>query len=246
MQPLGCILQCSTPVLIKYGYKEIQNIQVGDTVWAYNDTTGQLAQKRVVNIFQYERDSVYHISLANGTTINATSDHPFFVGGKWLRVHELKVGDYTALYNDGALAITHIEIVAQPATVYNFEVEDFHTYYVSEQRVLVHNSNCNIGKKPHSNATSGNNAAAQKGQAKHKELDERVGQKEGWQNSKDASFRGNDGKMYKPDVKTKSGNYLEYKPNTPRGRSRGRSQIKKYKEQHPDPNAKFRLIYYTP
>ena len=27
-----------------------------------------------------------------------------------------------------------------PVTVYNFEVEDFHTYYVSEQKVLVHNT----------------------------------------------------------------------------------------------------------
>jgi hypothetical protein len=89
-------------------------------------------------------------------------------------------------------------------------------------------------------------SAGKEGQAKHRELNERVGQKEGWQNSKKASFVGKDGKTYKPDVKTKSGNYLEYKPNTPRGRSRGASQIKKYKSQHPNSEAKFRVIYYTP
>ena len=31
------------------------------------------------------------------------------------------------------------EQLAEPVTVYNFEVEDWHTYYVSEEEVLVHN-----------------------------------------------------------------------------------------------------------
>lgn len=31
------------------------------------------------------------------------------------------------------------EILETPATVYNFEVEDWHTYYVSESAVFVHN-----------------------------------------------------------------------------------------------------------
>ena len=31
------------------------------------------------------------------------------------------------------------EILESPVTVYNFEVEDFHTYYVGESAVLVHN-----------------------------------------------------------------------------------------------------------
>ena len=32
------------------------------------------------------------------------------------------------------------EILESPITVYNFEVEEFHTYYVGEQSVLVHNA----------------------------------------------------------------------------------------------------------
>ena len=31
------------------------------------------------------------------------------------------------------------EILESPIKVYNFEVEDFHTYFVGENRVLVHN-----------------------------------------------------------------------------------------------------------
>lgn len=32
------------------------------------------------------------------------------------------------------------EMLEFPITVYNFEVKDFHTYYVEEQSVLVHNA----------------------------------------------------------------------------------------------------------
>ena len=38
-------------------------------------------------------------------------------------------------------AIEH-ELLESPITVYNFEVEDFHTYHVGSASVLVHNS-CN-------------------------------------------------------------------------------------------------------
>lgn len=32
-----------------------------------------------------------------------------------------------------------LELLNIPVTVYNFEVEDFHTYYVGENSILVHN-----------------------------------------------------------------------------------------------------------
>lgn len=72
-------------------------------------------------------------------------------------MHELKAGNNVALYDGGELLITNIEIVALTTAVYNFEVEDFHTYYVSEQNVLVHNSSdCDVKpvKKVHGNSTN--------------------------------------------------------------------------------------------
>ena len=39
-----------------------------------------------------------------------------------------------------------MQILESPIKVYNFEVEDFHTYYVGEQSVLVHNE-CRLAKK---------------------------------------------------------------------------------------------------
>jgi hypothetical protein len=52
---------------------------------------------------------------------------------------ELKVGDSVKLFDGSNLVIEQITVVPGRTTVYNFEVEDYHTYYVSDAKVLVHN-----------------------------------------------------------------------------------------------------------
>lgn len=44
-----------------------------------------------------------------------------------------------AAANENAEQIQH-EILEAPIFVYNFQVEDYHTYYVTDSGVLVHNS----------------------------------------------------------------------------------------------------------
>ena len=136
--PCGCFI-AGTLIFTNVGAKPIEEIDIGDIVWAYNDTTGQYGQKKVVNLFQYERDSVYHIQVGN-EVIKATADHPFYIGGRWLRVAELKVGDSVQLFDGSNLVIEQITVVPGRTTVYNFEVADYHTYYVAGAKVLVHNS----------------------------------------------------------------------------------------------------------
>ena len=54
----------------------------------------------------------------------------------------LKIGDRLELQNgeDAFIEAVHHEKLAKPIQVYNFEVEDFHTYYVGPACVLVHNA----------------------------------------------------------------------------------------------------------
>ena len=70
-----------------------------------------------------------------------THEHPFFIGGKWLNVDELKVGDSLTLYDGSKKEIDKIDFKEGRFKVFNFTVEDFHTYYVSDSNVLVHNGN---------------------------------------------------------------------------------------------------------
>ncbi|THU39222.1 hypothetical protein FAM09_11955 [Niastella caeni] len=136
--PCGCFL-AGTLVLSDSSYKPIELIKPGDKVWAYNDTTHTFGLKTVVRVFEYVRDTVYRLHIGN-ELINTTSDHPFFIGGRWLKVTQLNVGDSVTTYKGNKVIISAIDIVVQRTKVHNFEVADYHTYYVSAQQVLVHNS----------------------------------------------------------------------------------------------------------
>ena len=58
---------------------------------------------------------------------------------------KLKVGDKVLLSNGeyGIIQSVKVEELSCPETTYNLEVEDFHTYYVGERSVCVHNVGCN-------------------------------------------------------------------------------------------------------
>ena len=110
--------------------------------WAENPDTGERALKRVVQTFLNEKDELVHVQVGD-ETITCTTEHPFYVHDKgWVAAIDLKPHDQLELRN-GKASFVHsirIEKLDQPIQVYNFEVEDFHTYFVGENCVLVHNS----------------------------------------------------------------------------------------------------------
>ena len=107
----------------------------------YEEAGGQ-AYKPVVQLFRNTTDEWYHIH-ANGEEIICTGEHPFYVASreKFITARELKVGETLLLSDDSCVIIEGIKVerLKKPETTYNFEVADYHTYYVSESQVLVHN-----------------------------------------------------------------------------------------------------------
>ncbi len=57
---------------------------------------------------------------------------------------ELKVGDKLQKADGSNLTIDKVEFILldEPVTVYNFTVADYHTYYVTDLGIWVHNTNC--------------------------------------------------------------------------------------------------------
>ena len=91
-----------------------------------------------------------------------------------------------------------------------------------------------------SNKTSGNNSAAQRGKQEHKAFADKLKAKgNGW--DAEVTMTGKNGKKYRVDGLTPTGNVLELKPNTARGRSRGASQARTYEKQL---GRKTRVVYY--
>ena len=130
-----------TVVLTSMGYVAIEDIIAGDEVWSEDPETGKKELKEVVQTFVNETDEVVHVYV-NGEEIITTSEHPFYVPKKgWVGAIHLRAGDILVLQNGKYVMVELVqhEILESPITVYNFEVEEFHTYYVSESAVLVHN-----------------------------------------------------------------------------------------------------------
>ena len=139
-----------TKVKTEDGYKNIEEVEVGDKVLAYDEETGKQAYKEVVRLFRNESKE-WTIVKVNGEEIESTSGHKYYLPEKkeWRSAEELKEGDKVLLW-DGKYGI--IESVKNKhydnaQTTYNFEVEDFHTYYVGTG-VCVHNKNCSVTKDP--------------------------------------------------------------------------------------------------
>ena len=103
----------------------------------------------MVRLFRNETQEWYHVYAA-GEEIICTAEHSFYVDGKgFVPARNLKERD-NLLLSDGSkaeiesLKTEHVEI---PETTYNFEVKDFHTYYVSHSKVLVHNVCYDLNQK---------------------------------------------------------------------------------------------------
>ena len=157
-----------TKVLTDSGQKNIEDIEVGDQVLAYDEETGVTAYKPVLHLFRNTTKEWCTVSIrgAEGELyeITSTPGHKYFVPGnrvrkdsrapehasyaglseKWVSACDLKHGD-KVLLSDGTLCEVEgvsCKKLSEPETTYNLEVADFHTYYVSDACVLVHNANC--------------------------------------------------------------------------------------------------------
>jgi hypothetical protein len=140
--PRICVTACfpaGTPVAVEGGYKNIEELQVGELVWAWHEETGDLALKPVLQTMQREADALVELQVG-ADTVQATPEHPFWANGTWTDAGNLVKGD-ELLRSDGLTMpvgqVTHR--TEQPTTVYNVEVADWHTYLVSWWMFVVHN-----------------------------------------------------------------------------------------------------------
>ena len=131
-----------TEVYTSDGLVCIEDVQVGDEVWAYNSETGETELKEVLNVWVKETDEILHVSTSDGETIDTTTNHPFYVEEKgWVAAGDLEIGDILCTVDGNKIEVTDTELekLAEPISVYNLEIVDFHTYFVGEYGVLVHN-----------------------------------------------------------------------------------------------------------
>ena len=133
------------------GPQEINNLTVGDPVYAYED--GELVVVDVEKCYVGQAEGYHTVTFDNGSDFKVTSEHPVYVRineeWTWMSVKELNRYDEVMILNmDESLTVGRVlsnqyQESDFPVEVYNLEVDDPHTYFA--EGVLVHNKDMKPG-----------------------------------------------------------------------------------------------------
>ena len=104
------------------GLKPIEDIEVGDMVASKSDQTGEMECKPVVQVFNFDDKTVLNLTF------------------------ETENGDSVQTNGKQIATLKAVATDAKTHKVYNFEVADFHTYFVGEFGIWVHNTDCGTGQ----------------------------------------------------------------------------------------------------
>ena len=135
-----------TLVMAVAGMVAIEKIKSGDKVISTDPETMETSPKTVLETYIREVTTLVHLTV-NGEEIVTTVDHPFYVKNQgFIKAGELIVGDELLDVNGNVLLVENfdVELIEKPVTVYNFQVDEFHTYHVGGFRILVHNADYKI------------------------------------------------------------------------------------------------------
>ena len=139
-----------TLVQTSEGPRPIESIRPGDLVLSRDEASGEQGYKPVLDTVVTRPDRLYHVRYRTLDGIEAelvgTGEHPFYVVNRFsfIPAARLEVGDVLRLADGNQAEVSGIDIEeavdGEAFTTYNFEVADFHTYFVGDVGVWVHNA----------------------------------------------------------------------------------------------------------
>ncbi|MFH8408678.1 Hint domain-containing protein [Streptomyces sp. NPDC018019] len=134
-----------TPVAVAGGTKKIEDLRVGDRVWAADPRTGRKRLRRITELYRHSADALVSVGTDHGA-VRVTPGHPFWVTGKgWTPARDLRAGYRLPRQGGGDAEVGAVRVLRGVVPVFTFEVEGDHTYFAGDAQVLVHNS-CQLFK----------------------------------------------------------------------------------------------------
>ncbi|TWU29248.1 polymorphic toxin-type HINT domain-containing protein [Bythopirellula polymerisocia] len=129
-----------TPVWTQSGPVRIETVQVGDLVLSQDPFTGKLDYRPVLETSVGPPSPILNLVIDH-ETISTTRGHRFWVVDKgWQMSKFLKPGD-RLVAQQGWPELLSVE-KANESEAFNLVVGQFHTYFVGNQKLLVHDKNC--------------------------------------------------------------------------------------------------------
>jgi RHS repeat-associated protein len=141
----GCkCFVAGTLVHTEFGLKRIELIKVGDKVMSRSEETGETSWKPVIKLVRNNAKSSVTIHYVDDQGLRGifrvTPEHPFMLEGNvWIPAGKLESGNKMLALN-GKLIVEGIDVSNIRRKTFNFEVEDFHTYFVGAKGAWVHNA----------------------------------------------------------------------------------------------------------
>ena len=124
------------------GFTKIEDIQIGDEVYSFDEDLGKICIRKVTHLFVEEVEEVLEIHTQN-EIITTTRNHPFFVNGAFKDAEQIAIGEHLFTHQEKFVEVIALNYVPTTEKVYNFEVEENHCYFVGAEGVLVLNA-CHI------------------------------------------------------------------------------------------------------
>src|SRR5690606_28258083 len=108
----------------------IKDVALNDMVRATDPETGQAGARRVIDLIRHGGvHTMVAVRLEDGSTIDATDQHPFWVDSKqtWVDAIDLEPGDAVIDADGDQITVAEISISQQDLTAYNLTVAGLHT-----------------------------------------------------------------------------------------------------------------------
>ena len=131
-----------TKVKTENGFKNIEDIKIGDKVYSYNLDNNSLELKKVLNTIKSNTIDTYKATIG-GKTVEMSPKHQLYIIDKgWVRAYNLNVNDKLLDVNGKQITISKIEYKKydSPIDTYNLTIEGNNNYFVTDIQVLVHNA----------------------------------------------------------------------------------------------------------
>ena len=131
-----------TKVKTENGYKNIEDIKIGEKIYSYNLENNELELKKVINTIESSTIDTYKMTIGDKTVEMSPRHQIYIIDKGWTRAYDVKSGDMMLSINGEKIKITNIEYKKydEPIKTYNLTVEGNSNYFVTDIQVLVHNA----------------------------------------------------------------------------------------------------------
>ena len=130
------------------GLKAIETFTGGELVWSRSETSLTYGYQPVIANKETPAQPIFEVVIqredGQQETLKTTAEHPFWIKNYgWLKAALLAKGMTLVDRNNNELHVVRQHLIPNHLeTVYNIEVQGFHTYHVGKLGTWVHNANC--------------------------------------------------------------------------------------------------------